>query len=126
MLQPVNTVLSGGVRLSLKGAAIANNSFVDVDDIGDNNGNALLCHTDKIDCCPGNTAAGDWYFPNESRVKSIIDNMRLKLASYFSRSRGTSVVRLIRVGAPTERGRFYCQVPNASGVIQTISVNIGE
>ena len=38
------------VGLSLKGAPIANNSYVDVDDI-DEGDYALLCHTNKTNCC---------------------------------------------------------------------------
>ena len=126
MLPIVHTVLPDGVWLTLKGAAIANNSYVDVDDIGNNDEDALLCHTNKTACCRFSNAAGNWYFPNDGRVETTIDNMRLNLTSHFSRNRGTRLVRLLRFGAPTERGRFYCQVPDANDEIQTIYVNIGE
>ena len=38
---------SESVGLSLKGAPIANSGYVDVDDIGEGNAAALLCHTNK-------------------------------------------------------------------------------
>ena len=107
-----------GVSLSLKGAAIAHDGYVDVDDIGDENENALLCHTNKTDCCRDNNAAiSNWFFPNGTRVGSRDYN--------FLRNRGPSVVRLLRVGTPIGRGRFYCVVPNANDLVQTIFVNIG-
>ena len=96
---------------------------MDVDDIGRENENALLCHTNKSGCCNVDlNHEGEWYSPNMSPVASQIEAGHNDLF----RNRGPSVVRLVRVGTPTERGRFYCEVPNASGVIQTIYVNIGK
>ena len=116
-----------GVSLSLRGAAIANDSYIDVDDIGGGNEDALLCQTNKIDCCHGNNAAiSNWYFPSGFRVESIGYYIDMGHTSYFTRNRGNSVVRLLRSGAPTERGRFHCVVPNANDEMQTIYVNIGE
>ena len=115
-----------GVSLSLKGAAIANDGYVDVDDIGDNDEDALLCHTDKTDCCQGNNAGiSNWYFPSGSRVEGTDFYTDMGHTSYFTRNRDPSVVRLVRVGAPTERGRFSCVVPNANDLVQTIFMNIG-
>ena len=119
-------IYSDGVSLSLRGAAIANDGYVDVDDIGLDNEHTLLCHTNKTDCCRGSNIEGDWYFPDRTRVRSYAENYGLGHTSYFFRNRHNSVVRLRRREAPTERGRFYCEVPNASGVNQTIYVNIGE
>ena len=118
-----------GVRLSLRGTDIANDSYVHVLSVSDMD-NGLICHTDKTDCCGSPNRQGDWYFPDRTRVGSHTDNMRRD--NYFSRERGVSVVRLVRVEKlnddvpPPERGRFYCEVPNANGVNQTIYVNIGE
>ena len=114
-----------GVQLSLRGAAIANDGYVDVDNIGHGNEDALLCHTNKTACCGGNNLAGDWYFPNRTQVGSATENSNMGRTSYFFRNRGDSVVRLRRLGIPTERGRFYCQIPNANNDSQTIYVNIG-
>ena len=119
-------IYSDGVSLSLGGTAIANDGYVDVDDIGFYNDHALLCHTDKTDCCRGSNTAGDWYFPDRTRVGSNTENINLRHTRYFFRNRDNSVVRLRRREAPTERGRFYCEVPNASDVNQTIYVNIGK
>ena len=127
MLSTVNNIPSDGVFLSLRGVAIANDGYVDVDDIGHGNDDALLCHTDKTDCCNGTmNAAGisNWYFPTGTRVEGTGNSTTPPVNFY--RNRGPSVVRLRRIEAPTVRGRFYCQVPNAKDINQTIYVNIGE
>ena len=44
---------------------------MDVDDIGEND-TALLCHTNKTDCCRGpldHNKAGEWYYPNGTEVE---------------------------------------------------------
>ena len=44
----------------------------------------------------------------------------------FYRERKTKVVHLNRRhGTSTERGRFRCEVPDASNTMQTVYVNIG-
>lgn len=113
--------------MSLKGALILNNGYVDIDDIGEYS-DALLCHTNKMDCCRTDTdkmttKAGEWYFPDGSPLKIKKDNSHL--TSYFFRDREFQVVRLNRVHSPSEYGKFYCIVPNATGRDQTIYVNIG-
>ena len=118
-----------GVRLSLKGANITNNSFVDVDDIGEND-DALLCHTNKTYCCDSESVsipedrAGEWYSTcnKKTKVETLGDPARNKT---FYRNRGPSVVRLNRRGSPSKRGCFQCEVPDANNVPQTIFVNIG-
>ena len=121
-------IVAEGVRLSLKGASngIANNSYVDVNDI-DEDSNALLCLTDKPTCCTNKdnqTRAGDWYYPNGA----LVDTMGKKPPDEFYRDRGDRVVRLKhRQGrfSVTQRGRFRCIVPDSNGVNQTVFVYIG-
>ena len=97
---------------------------MDVDDIGEGNTAALLCHTNKTNCCTnemGQTRAGEWYFPNGTSV-----GVEGASQDEFYRNRGTQVVRLNhRQGTPTERGRFRCEVPDSNNVMQTVYVNIG-
>ena len=78
-----------------------------------------------MDCCNGSNKAGEWYFPNMKIVESIGEKDPNSM-SFFSRNRGNRVVRLRRNRSPTERGLFYCLVPNANNVNQTIYVNIGR
>ena len=71
--------------------------------------------------------AGEWYFPNNMiSVGTMDSNTEAGHTNYFFRNRGNQAVRLVRVGTPSERGLFYCQVPDANNIIQTIYVNIGK
>ena len=126
--------LNTGISLSLKGATIDNNGYVDVDDIGLPTNIAvdgLLCLSTSPTCCRS-TASGDlaghWYFPNDMALGSLTDNMNAGRTVFFGRNRGNNpgVVRLYRSlsGIPPERGRFYCRAPNMADEIQTIYVNI--
>ena len=96
---------------------------MDVDDIGEGNA-ALLCHTNKIDCCTnsmGQIRVGEWYYPNGTLV-----GIRKIMGIEFYRDRYTQVVRLNhRQGMFVLRGRFSCEVPDANDVNRTVFVNIG-
>ena len=100
-----------GIFLSLRGTPIDNDSFVDVDDIG-NADNALLCLTNATNCCSaqtgGGVALGNWWFPDGTSLPTIAS---LGGSTSFSRNRGQSVVRLHRQNNPPERGRFMCGLP---------------
>ena len=114
-----------GIRLELNGTSIKNDSYMSITDIGEKN-KALLCHTNKTDCCTSSQIkAGEWYFSNENQVQKLL-LARRNASHYFYRDRGSQVVRLNRVMNPPERGRFFCEVPDSSGKNQTIYVNIGK
>ena len=112
-----------GVYLSLKGVYLANNSYVDVDDIGEDE-NALICYTNKTSCCHRPYWVGEWLFPNGSNVQIVGWNQNSGASGFFYRNRGDRVVRLNRYGNPLETGHFYCQLPDANDVIQILHVNI--
>ena len=96
---------------------------MDVDDIGEGD-NALLCYTNKTDCCGLPNRAGEWYFPgNEDMIVGTLGMPPRN--NLFYRNRGQSVVLLHRRGSPPERGRFRCEVPDANNITQTLFVNIG-
>ena len=115
-------ILSGavGVTLSLHGSAVANNSYVNVADIGNTDDSALLCCTNKSGCC-GSDREGQWYFPDGMMVP-------FNNPQGFRRDRGDGVVRLKQnhYGMSTDRGLFYCEVPDANNKIQTVYVHIGN
>lgn len=124
-----------GVSLSLRGTSLPNNSYVDVNDIGEggtggaSDAEGVLCLTNKQNCCGASQVGGDplgqWFFPNGSVVDSRSSNIASSRADYFFRNRFQSVVRLLQVGQPDERGLFRCEVPNAFNVNQTLYVNMG-
>ena len=119
--------------LSLNGETVPNDGYVLVSNIGTDI-NALLCNTDRSDCCtggdhPNGIAQGHWYFPDGTEVMSFtIEDAANPTRNFFSRSRGTGIVRLSRRGNPpqSQRGRFRCVIPDASGMDVTLFVNIGE
>ena len=123
MLHFIFLLATAGVRLSLNGICIANKSYVNIGDIGEDD-KALLCHTDKSGCCRNDpNRLGEWHFPNGT----LVDN-KVTSGGEFYRNRGTQVVLLHhREGsfAGTSRGRFQCEIPDASDKVQTIYVYIG-
>jgi hypothetical protein len=135
-----------GVSLKLRGVIIPNNSLVDLGDLlyrtpsdpHPNNTNGLqtlMCVTDLVDCCE-TQGLGDWYFPsgagvpfNTGRVtsKSFLANRGQYEVRMRDRRQFYGSVRIWRRWSyPPGRGRFYCELPNAAGVNQTLYVNIGE
>ena len=94
---------------------------MDVDDIGNSDATALLCHTNDTNCCghgdPGPNV-GVWLFPNGTAPPTV---SALSSGTGFSRDRGTMVVRLRRQNNPPERGRFSCDLLGS-----TVYANICE
>ena len=43
----------------------------------------------------------------------------------FQINTGYGLIRLITYGSPSERGQFYCVIPDARNDIQTLYVNMG-
>ena len=119
VLSVILSTPAGPLFLSLRGTPIDDDSFVDVDSIGEGD-NALLCLTNDTNCCSGTetggAALGNWFFSSGTAVAS----------GDFFRNRGQSVVRLNRRNSPTERGRFRCEIVNQMGTTDTIDVNICE
>ena len=124
------------MSLSLNGETVPNDGYVLVSDIGTDNNNALLCNTDRSDCCrggdhPNGIAQGRWYRPDGMEVMSFTIEYAAdptQARNFFYRSRGTGIVRLHRRGIPpqSQRGHFRCVIPDASGTNVTLYVNIGE
>ena len=116
----------------INGTNILNNSYAMPFDIGAGS-TSLLCNTDRSDCCrgsdhPSGITQGHWYLPNGNEVMSFTeeDIARPGPNNFFSRSRGTGVVRLTRNGNPPERGPFHCEIPDVNGDTVTLHVNIGK
>ena len=100
---------------------------------------ALLCLTDKTDCCdstssPNRTVLGNWYSPDGDAVSSPDDykggsgmgtnESAITTMNSLFVSRGVSVVRLHRADiiSRREQGQFFCEVPNADGVTERVNV----
>ena len=108
----------------LNGVTYPNGSTVLRTDIGEGNA-ALNCTTDSTTCCRngvgGETRAGDFYFPNGSIV---LRSVSAPSNSYY-RTRSSMLISLNRRQTATQTGQFRCEIPDASGTIVNLFINIG-
>ena len=103
----------------------ANNSAIQITEIGTTSNTGLQCITDRMSCCgtPG-SRAGEWYFPNGTHVPVLGE--RATMATTFYRNRGDGTVNLIRLNASiiSPTGLFCCEVPDALNLMQSTCANI--
>ena len=109
------------VGFSLNGTTYPNGSTVLRDDIGEGD-NALLCTTDKGDCCNDIISrAGEFYFPNGSQVPIQGD---IGSSGYY-RNRGVQLIRLNRQSNGVLTGQFRCKIPSSVQDNSVFYINIG-
>ena len=113
----------GEVGFTFKGATLSNNSLVTLDDIGEGD-DALRCMTDNTSCCRppytrnlSQSALGNWFFPNGSRVPSSVSHWD------FHRTRGDMMVLLHKRRGGVD-GVFHCVVPDKEGIEQTTYIGV--
>jgi len=103
--------------MTLNGVTYPNNSIVNITDIGTGSA-ALLCTTTYTPCCNSlDNPETQWYFPNRSQVPN-------NPALPYQRTRGPGIVILNRNSESTTTGIFHCDIPDASGVLQSLYVGI--
>ena len=107
-----------GVRFSLNGTVYQNNSVVTLEEIGEDNDDALLCVTDYRNCCQSWPDLGNWYSPNGTRVPSSGNE------SDFYSTRGHMVVYLHGRTGRGQDGVYHCEIPDALNVTQTIYIGV--
>ena len=109
-----------GVRFFLRGITYQNNGLVALEDIGEWS-NALLCVTDKTACCQHPyTAQGNWFFPNGTRVPSVVVNntwwdfyrIRDQMIVFMNRRRGGV------------NGIYRCEIPDAMNFTQAVYIGV--
>ena len=111
--------------LSLRGIHITNNSYVDIDDIGEGDDGALLCVTDLMQCCRGSETGGrgglgEWLYPDGTNVLLERDS------DNFYRNREHNTVRLNRRNnAISPTGLYCCEVPDSTFTMQRVCANVG-
>ena len=88
-------------------------------DIGEGDA-ALFCTTDRVGCCTAGGRAGQFYFPDGTQVPTQGDT-----SSTYYRNRGVGFIRLNRRPIGDETGEFRCEIPDASGTIVNLFINIG-
>ena len=107
-----------GIGLTLNSVQYTNNSVVTITDIGTGNA-ALLCTTTYRPCCSSANQETQWYLPNGTQLSSANTQ-----PYYRTRSRSPGVVCLHRNPGATTTGIFHCDIPDASGDLQSIYVGI--
>ena len=91
-------------------------STVSLSDIGEEDA-ALLCKTNNVNCCKSNFE-GEFYYPNGNVVPVRA------LGHPVYRNRGDGFIRLNYYGSGGQTGLYRCEVPDSTGVMQSISINI--
>lgn len=105
----------------MEGQEYGNNSVVNVHSIGEGT-KALLCVTDKQDCCNASSSNraetfGEFFFPNGTRVPT--DEKRHGLY----RHQGERHISLNkREGVKFPAGRYSCELLDGGGVIQEVFI----
>ena len=116
-----------GVYLSLRGVVYANNSVIQITEIGETNttsNTGLQCITDRRPCCATHpNRFGQWYYPDGVTTVPPIGR-----ATIFYRTRGDDgAVNLncLNANVMMPTGLFCCEVPDAAGNTQHLCANIG-
>lgn len=112
-------MLSVGVYFELNSKIYMNNSAVRLTDIGEA-GSALICKTDKEDCCKTRpNRYGEFYYPNGERVPIEFQQHG------FYRNRDEQLIRLNRrEGTVSPSGKYRCEIPDASGEMKNIYITL--
>ena len=84
--------------------------------------NALQCTTNRAGCCR-TVRAGQFYFPNGTLVPILGFDPTIR--TYY-RNRDSGFIRLNRINNGMETGQFHCEIPDASGTIVNLFINISE
>ena len=116
---PVLPLVPDGVGLYLDRNQLANNSLVNLEDIGEGDC-ALICYTNASGCCKS-SRAGEWYFPDDSVVKTS------GAMEDFYRSREEMMVSLNRRNdATSPTGIYCCDIPGSNGNMCVGVYNLGD
>ena len=83
---------------------------------------ALRCNTDRAGCCNIFGRAGEFYFPNGTLVP--VPGEDLSIRTYY-RNRSEGFIRLHRRPNGHETGRFRCEIPDVSGTLVNLFINVG-
>ena len=110
-----------GLGFVLNNVSYPNGSSVLRIDIGEIDA-ALQCTTDRVGCCTGKVRAGEFYFPDGTQVPN--SNSKDLTRTYY-RNRISGAIRLNRRPTGTITGQFRCEIPDASGTLVNLIINVG-
>ncbi len=118
-----------GLGFLLGGVPYPNNSVVALRDIGNNTmdvGSALYCLTTRTSCCRDldGESAGAWFLPGQTDPVPAMNSEAGHTAD-FSRGRAPSAVYLNHRNSTTgPSGVYTCEIPDASGQLQTLYIGV--
>ena len=100
-------------------------SQIPITDVGESTRGALVCKTDKTDCCDNTSSTrsrqGDWSYPNGNLVRNSFSG------DDIYRTRGASTVILNRRnGATGLAGLYYCEVATFADPDARICINLSK
>ena len=102
--------------LSLNGDNIPNHGYVEINEIGFTNDDALLCITNGV--ANGDGSEGNWFAPDGVRV-NLLEVLGLR------RNRDIMVVRLFRIdGTTPAEGIYQCVVMDATEMFRKVYVGL--
>ena len=112
-------MLYAGVYIHLKGKNYTNNSVISISDVGVG-ADALLCITDVECCCaiPGHRY-GSFYYPNKTSIPGPHEREGDSMYLMYHDSEH-KMIRLNRNSEMNLTGKYHCEIPDASGVIQKL------
>ena len=105
------------IGFQLNGQFYSNGSSLSLSSIGEGE-NALRCVTDG-QCCGSPFRAGEFYFPDTSRV------LTQGAGGDFYRNRGDGMIRLNRRNnATSPTGVYRCEIPDSTGSLQQLFITL--
>ena len=110
------------VYFSLRGKIYINNSHLSHSEIGEGT-DALLCRTNHLHCCRKTPqSSGGFYYPSGAAVQTLSHDSEHS----FYHGRGDQQFNLNRrEGVEShEIGRYRCEIPDLSGVLQSIFITL--
>ena len=111
---------SPGLGFVLNNISYPSGSTVLRTDIGEGDA-ALQCNTDRAGCCSA-VRAGAFYFPDGTQVPRSGND----LTRTYYRNRFSGGIRLNRRPNGTITGEFQCKIPDASGTMVDLFINVGK
>ena len=112
-------------HLTLKGNTISNNSYVDLNTVGNDldGRNSVQCRTDLSTCCTSSQGPdrGDWYFPNGNKLRFSGGGV-----VFMARTARRVDLRHLRAGGPS--GIYRCDIEttavNGKDGLETVYVGL--
>lgn len=106
------------IYFEYRGQRLPNNSRMSLSQVGEAN-EAIVCKTEKLDCCGLPNRAGEFHYPNGQKV------VPGRFGTGFYRNRGPQQIRLNRrngISSPT--GTFRCEIPGPRGTLLNIFITL--